>query len=77
VGIGDTRQVGAAGRPRPRGHVGSALAPLSNMYDQVRASDGNTVVAPGASCRTQPGDRPDANAEPPHPVEKFADALAE
>jgi Fe-S oxidoreductase len=47
------------------------------LYDQVRRSEGEQVVAPGASCRTQLGDRPGADEEPPHPVEKVADALAE
>jgi Fe-S oxidoreductase len=46
------------------------------LFDQVAASSGDTVVAPGASCRTQLGDSPDADAEPPHPIEKVADALA-
>ncbi|MFB6130117.1 MAG: (Fe-S)-binding protein, partial [Salinigranum sp.] len=45
------------------------------LYDQVDASDGETVVAPGASCRTQLGDRPGADEEPPHPVEKLAEAV--
>jgi len=45
------------------------------LYDQVADSDGDTAVAPGASCRTQLGDRPAAEGEPPHPVEKLAAAL--
>jgi len=47
------------------------------LFDQVANSDGEQVVAPGASCRTQLGDRPGANEEPPHPIERVADALAE
>ncbi|SDF86994.1 FAD-binding and (Fe-S)-binding domain-containing protein [Halorientalis regularis] len=47
------------------------------LFEQVEDSDGERVVAPGASCRTQLGDRPDADAEPPHPIESVADALAE
>ena len=47
------------------------------LFEQVDDSDGERVVAPGASCRTQLGDRPDADAEPPHPIETVADALAE
>ncbi|WP_435318766.1 FAD-linked oxidase C-terminal domain-containing protein [Haloarchaeobius sp. TZWSO28] len=43
------------------------------LFDQVDAAAG-TPVAPGASCRTQLGDRPGAEA-PPHPVEKLAEAL--
>jgi len=46
------------------------------LFDQVERSPGEQVVAPGASCRTQLGDRPDADDEPPHPIEKVADALA-
>jgi Fe-S oxidoreductase len=46
------------------------------LYGQVADSPGDTVVAPGASCRTQLGDRPGATEEPPHPVEKLAAALA-
>jgi len=45
------------------------------LFEQVRASDGGEVVAPGTSCRTQLGDRPGAAEEPPHPVEKLAAAL--
>jgi len=45
------------------------------LFDQVDESDGETVTAPGASCRSQLGDR-DADAEnPPHPIEKVADAV--
>jgi len=48
----------------------------SILYEQVADSDGDRVVAPGASCRTQLSDRPDGD-EPPHPAEALADALAE
>jgi FAD/FMN-containing dehydrogenase/Fe-S oxidoreductase len=44
------------------------------LFDQVEESDGDEVVAPGESCRTQLGDR-DGASRPPHPVEKLADAL--
>jgi Fe-S oxidoreductase len=48
------------------------------LTDQITASDGARVVAPGASCRsqlkeTQVGD----GTTPPHPVEALADALAD
>ena len=43
------------------------------LYEQVDASSGETVVAPGSSCRTQLGER--TEGEPPHPVEKVAQAL--
>ena len=45
------------------------------LFDQVDDSPGDVVVAPGASCRTQLGDKPDADEEPPHPIEKLAEAL--
>ncbi|MFB6156788.1 MAG: FAD-binding and (Fe-S)-binding domain-containing protein [Haloferacaceae archaeon] len=44
------------------------------LFDQVDDSDGETVVAPGASCRTQLGDGP-LDDQPPHPVEKLAAAI--
>jgi Fe-S oxidoreductase len=45
------------------------------LFDQVDESDGDTVTAPGASCRSQLGDR-DLDAEnPPHPIEKVAEAV--
>ncbi|AQL41685.1 FAD-binding oxidoreductase [Halorientalis sp. IM1011] len=47
------------------------------LFDQVQDSDGERVVAPGASCRTQLGDRPGADAEPPHPIESVAAALSD
>ncbi len=45
------------------------------LFDQVRDSDGDEVVAPGTSCRTQLGDWDGTDGEPPHPVEKLAAAL--
>jgi FAD/FMN-containing dehydrogenase/Fe-S oxidoreductase len=45
------------------------------LFDQVDDSPGDTVVAPGESCRTQLGDRT-GHDRPPHPVEKLAEALA-
>jgi FAD/FMN-containing dehydrogenase/Fe-S oxidoreductase len=45
------------------------------LYDQVEDSPGETVVAPGASCRTQLGDR-EGGERPPHPTEKLREALA-
>jgi FAD/FMN-containing dehydrogenase/Fe-S oxidoreductase len=45
------------------------------LVDQLGASDADQVVAPGSSCRTQLGERDDVDGEPPHPVEKLADAL--
>jgi Fe-S oxidoreductase len=43
------------------------------LFDQVQRSDGDRVVAPGASCRSQLGER--ADTEPPHPIEKLAETL--
>jgi len=45
------------------------------LFRQVEDSGGDRVVAPGASCRTQLGDRDHAE-RPPHPVEALRDALA-
>ncbi|MFB6154513.1 MAG: FAD-binding and (Fe-S)-binding domain-containing protein [Haloferacaceae archaeon] len=45
------------------------------LFRQVDESPGETVVAPGASCQTQLGDRSGAESPPPHPVEKLAAAL--
>jgi FAD/FMN-containing dehydrogenase/Fe-S oxidoreductase len=44
------------------------------LFEQVAESNGDRVVAPGASCRTQLGDRPGHDA-PPHPVEQLAAAI--
>jgi FAD/FMN-containing dehydrogenase/Fe-S oxidoreductase len=45
------------------------------LYDQVDESGGDVVVAPGASCRAQLGDREGEDGDPPHPVEMLSDAL--
>jgi len=55
-------------------HYSMSQAIGSILFDQVVESDGDEVVAPGASCRTQLGDR-DGAAPPAHPVEKLAAAL--
>ncbi|MFC4358941.1 FAD-binding and (Fe-S)-binding domain-containing protein [Halobium salinum] len=46
----------------------------SILFDQVDASPGDAVVAPGASCRTQLGDRA-GEESPRHPVQVLASAL--
>ncbi|WP_302080638.1 FAD-binding and (Fe-S)-binding domain-containing protein [Salinibaculum rarum] len=46
------------------------------LFEKVDDSPGETVVAPGASCRTQLGDRDNRSEKPPHPAEKLRDALA-
>ncbi|NEU56889.1 FAD-binding and (Fe-S)-binding domain-containing protein [Halorussus sp. MSC15.2] len=45
------------------------------LFEQVADSDGETVVAPGASCRAQLGDWEGLRSEPPHPIEKVAESL--
>ncbi|MFC6942155.1 FAD-binding and (Fe-S)-binding domain-containing protein [Salinirubellus sp. GCM10025818] len=56
-------------------HYSMSKAVASLLYDQVDESPGDVVVAPGASCRTQLGDRDGRSEKPPHPVEKLAEAL--
>jgi len=46
------------------------------LFRQVETSPGDEVTAPGGSCRSQLGDRP-GETQPPHPIEKIADALVE
>ncbi|MFD1686210.1 FAD-binding and (Fe-S)-binding domain-containing protein [Halobellus litoreus] len=55
-------------------HYSMSKAVASTLYDQIDASNGETLTAPGASCRAQLGDR-DGEEEPPHPVEMLADAI--
>ncbi|OYR51681.1 FAD-binding and (Fe-S)-binding domain-containing protein [Halorubrum sp. Ea8] len=55
-------------------HYSMSQAIGSMLFDRIDDSDGDSVVAPGASCRTQIGDEYDE--KPPHPIEKIADALA-
>ncbi|WP_318569091.1 FAD-binding and (Fe-S)-binding domain-containing protein [Salinigranum marinum] len=45
------------------------------LFDQVAESAGERVTAPGASCRSQLGDRGRAADAPPHPIELVAEAL--
>ncbi|WP_424009315.1 FAD-binding and (Fe-S)-binding domain-containing protein [Haloferax denitrificans] len=45
------------------------------LFEQVAASDGQRVVAPGASCRTQLGDRDDDAERPPTPIEQVERAV--
>jgi len=44
------------------------------LFRQVEESPGDVVTAPGASCRSQLGDRP-GESNPPHPIEKYAEAV--
>ncbi|MFW5964976.1 MAG: heterodisulfide reductase-related iron-sulfur binding cluster, partial [Natronomonas sp.] len=52
-------------------HYSMSQAIADLLRDQLESSDGESVVAPGTSCRTQLDER-----APAHPVEKLADALA-
>ena len=54
-------------------HYSMSQAIGNVLFGQVDASDGDRVVAPGASCRTQLDDHCDE--KPPTPVEALADAL--
>ncbi|AFZ74661.1 FAD-binding and (Fe-S)-binding domain-containing protein [Natronobacterium gregoryi] len=58
-------------------HYSMSMAIADVLYDQVDESEGDHVVAPGASCRTQLEDRPGATEEPPTPIEVVAEALAD
>ncbi|AEH39185.1 FAD-binding and (Fe-S)-binding domain-containing protein [Halopiger xanaduensis] len=46
------------------------------LFDQIDSSDGDRVVAPGASCRTQLSDY-DGCDDPSHPIEAVAAALSQ
>jgi Fe-S oxidoreductase len=52
-------------------HYSMSKAIADILYDQIDDSDGERVVAPGTSCRTQLEDEVD----PEHPIEALADAL--
>jgi FAD/FMN-containing dehydrogenase/Fe-S oxidoreductase len=56
-------------------HYSMSKAIARILYDQVDESDGETVVAPGASCRSQLGDY--GGGEPPHPIEKVEEMVAD
>ncbi|RQH02459.1 FAD-binding and (Fe-S)-binding domain-containing protein [Natrarchaeobius oligotrophus] len=56
-------------------HASMSDAIASILYDQVDDSDGERVVAPGASCRTQLENRSRGADQPPTPIELLADAL--
>jgi len=57
-------------------HYDLSQAIADDLVEDVRASDGDAVVAPGTSCRTQLGDRADAG-DPDHPIERVAVALGQ
>jgi FAD/FMN-containing dehydrogenase/Fe-S oxidoreductase len=56
-------------------HFSMSKAIGSILFDQISDSDGESLVAPGASCRTQLGDWERRDESPPHPVQKLVDAL--
>ena len=58
-------------------HYGLSKAIGSMLFDAVDESPAEAVTAPGASCRSQLGDRDGEDEQPPHPIEKVAAALAE
>lgn len=64
---------GSFGYESEHASMSDAIAEI--LYEQVDDSPGDRVVAPGASCRTQLENRPDAPEEPPTPIEVVADAL--
>ncbi|MFB6308115.1 MAG: 4Fe-4S dicluster domain-containing protein, partial [Haloarculaceae archaeon] len=55
-------------------HYSMSMAIGRILFEQVAESPAEQAVAPGASCRTQLGDRP-GYGTPPHPVEALAEAL--
>jgi Fe-S oxidoreductase len=57
-------------------HYAMSKAIGENLFEQVDASDGDALVAPGTSCRTQLEERAGDAPEPDHPIEKLAAALA-
>jgi len=57
-------------------HYELSTAIASILYDQVDEAAADQVVAPGASCRTQLGDR-DGAEPPPTPVELLAATLSD
>jgi FAD/FMN-containing dehydrogenase/Fe-S oxidoreductase len=54
-------------------HYSMSQAIGEQLFEQVDAVDADPV-APGASCRTQLGDREDAET-PDHPIQRIADAI--
>jgi len=58
-------------------HYSMSKAVGELLFEQIEASPAETVVAPGASCRTQLDDWEGLDERPPHPVEVLAAALAE
>ena len=55
-------------------HYDLSMAIGRILFEKIDASDGSSVAAPGASCRSQLADR-DGQGQPPHPIEKLAEAV--
>jgi Fe-S oxidoreductase len=56
-------------------HYSMSTAIADLLFDQVEKSPGETVVAPGTSCRSQLLEHEGTAGKPPHPVELLADKL--
>ncbi|WP_267164126.1 FAD-binding and (Fe-S)-binding domain-containing protein [Halovenus salina] len=56
-------------------HYSMSQAIADILFDQVDDSPGETVVAPGTSCRTQLHDHEAVDGKPPHPIEVFESAI--
>jgi Fe-S oxidoreductase len=56
-------------------HYDLSRAIGSILFRQVDESPAERVTAPGASCRSQLGERDARSETPPHPVEMLAAAL--
>ena len=54
-------------------HYSMSQAIGSVLFGQIEESSGESVVAPGSSCRSQIGD--EYGEKPPHPIRKLAEAL--
>ena len=57
-------------------HYSMSKAIGETLFEQVSASGGDALVAPGTSCRTQLEEGPGEVPEPSHPIEKLAAALS-
>jgi Fe-S oxidoreductase len=64
---------GSFGYETEHGSMSDAIAGI--LYDQLDDSDAPSVVAPGASCRTQLHNREGVDEEPPTPIELLGAAL--
>ncbi|MCU4972606.1 FAD-binding protein [Halobacteria archaeon AArc-m2/3/4] len=56
-------------------HASMSDAIAAILFDQIDESDGDRVVAPGASCRTQLEGRNGVVESPPTPIEVLAESL--